>query len=434
MRRPTILLTLVLTATLAACSSGDDGGSGTVEPPPTPGTGSNGGTSTPAAIAVVGQGVVTDRVTAEVTARGQWVYTSSWGQRYAKGNVVYVWNGAGNVPVLTDTLIIDGVGTTGDVQVSDDGSLLVVATEPRPEGSLVLYSLADPAHPRFITRYKTPNLANGVHTAQVSRVNGKLYAFAAIDPAPGAPARLTIVDLSNPSAPTEVWSQTMGQPFVHDTFVRDGLLFTANWDEGVVVWDIGGGARGGSVSAPVRMGNVVTRPSMSGQGASVHNVWWLHTDGRKRFLAVGEELTTGSTIGNSSAGDVHIVDINDLANPSSWREVAVYRVTNSGTHNFVADEARGILYAAYYDGGVRAIDVRGDLGTCTAAEKTTDGRCDLVKMGREIGVALAGSPRTREPRTGQEAPPFVWGVELTSDALWASDMMGGLFKLRPLTR
>jgi hypothetical protein len=429
-------LALLTAATLAACGS-DDGNDvgGTVEPPPNPGTGTNnGGTTTPGTITVLGQGVVTDRVTAEVTARGQWVYTSSWGQRFARGNVVYVWNGAGNVPQLVDTLTIASVGTTGDVQVSDDGTLLVVATEPNPEGSLVLYSLTDPAHPRLITRYTSPNLRGGVHTAQVSRVNGRLYAFAAVNPTAGAPARLTIVDLSTPATPREVWSQPMGQPFVHDTHVRDGLLFTANWDEGMVVWDIGGGGRGGSISAPVRMGAVVTRASDPSQGASVHNILWLHTDGRKRFVAVGEELTTGATIGNSSAGDVHIVDMNDLANPGSWREVATYRVPNAGTHNFVADEARGILYVAYYDGGVRALDVRGDLGSCTAAERTTDGRCDLAKMGRELGVALAGSPVTRDPRTNRSSPPFVWGVDLSGDALWASDMMGGLFKLRAITR
>ncbi|MDF1503161.1 hypothetical protein [Roseisolibacter sp. H3M3-2] len=422
---PRALAVLLLAAALAACGGSDDGGT-TVEPPPNPGT----GLTQPAAIAVLGQGVVTDRVSAEVSARGRWVYSSSWGQRFATGNVVYVWDGAGNVPVLTDSLIVDGVRTTGDVQVSDDGSLLVVATEP--EGSLVLYSLADPAHPRFVSRYR--NFPNGVHTAQVSRVNGRLYAFAAVNPTAAAGARLTIVDLSNPAAPQEVTSISMGQPFVHDTFVRDGVLFTANWDEGLVVWDLGGLGRGGSVSAPLRVGRIVTRPSAAGQGASVHNAWWLHVDGRKRYVAVGEELTTGVTIGNSSAGDLHIVDLNDLANPTSWREVAVYHHPTAGVHNVVADEARGVLYAAYYDGGVRAFDVRGDLSSCTDAQRTADGRCDLAKMGREIGVALAGTPRTRDPRTGQTTPPFVWGVDLTSDALWATDMLGGVFKLRPITR
>jgi hypothetical protein len=232
-----------------------------------------------------------------------------------------------------------------------------------------------------------------VHTAQVSRVGGRLYAFAAVNPRAGAAARLTIVDLTTPSAPREVTSIPMGQPVVHDTFVRDGLLFTANWNEGAVVWDIGGGGRGGSVASPVRMGSVATRPSVAGQGPSVHNLWWLHADGRKRYLVVGEELTTGATIGNSSAGDVHVVDIDDLANPASWREVAVYHNRAAGAHNFVADEARGILYAAYYDGGVRALDLRGrpvELHRRAAHGRRAAATCR--RMGREIGVALAGSP------------------------------------------
>ncbi len=427
-----------LAGALLACGSDDRPGTTPptpVEPPPNPGTGT---VAPPAAIPVLGQGVVTDRVTAEVSARagtnGHWVYTSSWGQRFAAGNVVYVWDGSGNTPVLTDTLIIPGVRTTGDVQVSDDGALLVVATEPGPQGSLVLYSLADPAHPRLITRYATPNLAGGVHTAQVATVNGRRYAFAAVNPSVSLPARLTVVDLTNPAAPQEVSSTPMGQPVLHDTFVRDGVLFTANWNEGLVVWDVGGAGRGGSPASPVRLGSVVTRPSAAGQGASVHNAYWLHVDGRKRYVAVGEEQAFGLTVGNAAAGDVHIVDLNDLATPSSWREVAVYHVPNAGTHNFAVDEARGVLYAAFYNGGVRALDVRGDLGTCTDAQRTADGRCDLVKMGREIGVALAGSPRTRDPRTSGEFAPFVWGVDLAGDALWASDMMGGVFKLRAIVR
>lgn len=416
---------------LAGCGSDPSGAGGPPTAPPT-----IGGTPSPSAapaLTILGQGIVTDRFTAEVTVRGPWVYTSTWRRRSATGNVVYVWNGAGDVPTVVDTLIIDGVTTTGDLQVSDDGALLVVATEPA--GSLVIYDLADPAHPRFLARHTSPNVAGGVHTALLGRVDGRLYAFAAVYPHAGAPARLTIVDLGTPSAPREVWSQAMGMPVVHDTFVRDGLLFTANWNEGVVVWDVGGGARGGSPAAPVRIGAFVTRASSPGTAdPSVHNVWWLHTDGRKRYLLVGEELSVGGVAGNSSAGDVHVVDVSDLTRPTTWREVAVYRVPGAGTHNFVVDEARGIAYLAYYNGGVRALDVRGELGTCPDAQRTTDGRCDLARMGREIGVALAGTPRTRDPRTGENAPPHVWGVDLSGDALYASDMLGGLFKLRALTR
>jgi hypothetical protein len=81
------------------------------------------------------------------------------------------------------------------------------------------------------------------------------------------------------------------------------------------------------------------------------------------------------------------------------------------------DEAKGILYAAYYNGGVRALDVRGDLGTCLASEKAADGRCNLGLMKREIGVALA------------DRSVFVWGVALVGTKLFASDMRSGLFVL-----
>ena len=111
----------------------------------------------------------------------------------------------------------------------------------------------------------------------------------------------------------------------------------------------------------------------------------------------------------------------DLAQP---REVAFYHDGTAGTHNFSVDEASGILYAAYYNGGVRALDVRGDLGSCTDAQKSTDGRCDLEKMGRLVARGLAdGAP-----------PVYVWGVEWTASALYASDMLGGLWKLGVATR
>ena len=96
----------------------------------------------------------------------------------------------------------------------------------------------------------------------------------------------------------------------------------------------------------------------------------------------------------------------------------VYHVDGAGTHNFSMDEARGILYAAYYNGGVRAIDVTGDLSSCDAASKSADGRCDLVKMGRELGQGPADA-----------GPVYVWGVQLVGTHVYASDMLNGIWKL-----
>jgi hypothetical protein len=83
-----------------------------------------------------------------------------------------------------------------------------------------------------------------------------------------------------------------------------------------------------------------------------------------------------------------------------------------------------VLYAAYYNGGVRAIDVRGDLGTCTTAQQSFDAstkeiRCDLQLMGREIATGL----------TNAGASVYVWGVQYLNGNVYASDMVNGIWKL-----
>jgi len=368
----------------------------------------------------LGRGDMTQRHMAEVWTRGTVAYTSTWGQRNGVvGNAVHIWRIDGTAPVLADSVIVENATTLGDLQVSDDGRLLVVATE-RQNGSIVVYDLANPLKPQRLTRYQTANTSNGVHTAEVARVNGTLYGFLSIDP---PDARLVIVDLSDPANPREVFVRAMGAPFVHDVFVRDGLLFTALWNDGMTIWDLGGGGKGGSPSNPVQIGNVRTATfSPSVTGSEAHNIWWFH-DGAgganaKRYAFVGEEGPAST--GAMSNGDIHVVDISDMSAP---REVAFYHIDGAGTHNFSVDEQRGILYAAYYNGGVRALDVRGNLSNCTAQQKSSDGRCDLKKMGRELAAGLQGG-----------SPVYVWGVHYNGSFVYASDMLNGLWKLEAADR
>jgi hypothetical protein len=355
----------------------------------------------------LGNGVVADRYTAEVWVRGNIAYTTTWGFRANPGNAINIWNVAGDVPTLVNTVIVPNASTLGDIQTSDDGQLLIVATELAP-GSIMIYSLTDPINPQLITRYTTPLTNPGVHTAEVQRVNGKLYAFLSIDPSSTSPARLVVVDLTNPAAPTEAFTAAMGAPFVHDVFVRDGILMTALWNQGIAIWDIGG-AGGGSVSNPIMLGTLAT------VNGKAHNIWWYHNPitGAKRYAFVGEEGP--GAIGSQSSGDIHVVDVSNFASP---REVAFYHLDGAGTHNFSVDESRGILYAAYYNGGVRAIDITGDLSSCDAANRSADGRCDLRRMGREIAHGPA-----------EVSPVYVWGVQLSGGRVYASDMLNGIWKL-----
>jgi hypothetical protein len=274
----------------------------------------------------------------------------------------------------------------------------------------MIYSLADPVNPQLISRYTSPLTDPGVHTAEVQRVNGKLYAFLSIDPGSGSPARLVIVDLSTPAAPTQVFTAVMGSPFVHDVFVRDGILITALWNQGITLFDIGG-AGNGSPSNPIALGNIVT------VGGEAHNVWWYHAvTGEKRYVFVGEEGP--GAIGSFSSGDIHVVDVSTFASP---REVAFFHLDGAGPHNFSVDETRGILYAAYYNAGVRVLDITGDLSSCDAANRSADGRCDLARMGREVAHWL-GTPQS----------VYVWGVHHSGGRVYASDMLNGIWKLSEL--
>jgi hypothetical protein len=360
-------------------------------------------------LTTLGAGTVADRFTGEVWVRGNIAYTTTWGNRGALGNAVKIWNVAGNTPELIDSLIVPTASTLGDVQASDDGQLLIVATEFNL-GSIMIYSLADPVKPQLITRYNTALTDPGVHTAEVQRVNGTLYAFLCIDPSSTSPARLVIVDLSNPAAPTQVFTAPMGSPFVHDVFVRDGILITALWNEGIRIWDIGGAGQG-SPGSPIVLGSVLTA------GGEAHNVWWFHNQvtGEKRYVFVGQEGP--GQVGVFSSGDIHVVDVSSFAQP---HEVAFYHLDGAGTHNFSVDEFRGILYAAFYNGGVRAIDITGDLSSCDAADKSPDGRCDLGKAGRELAHGL-----------GSAGPVYVWGVQYAGTNVYASDMLNGIWKLSP---
>ena len=376
--------------------------------------------ATPTTMTVLGRGDFKPvRTTAEIFVRGTTAYTTTWGNASSVASVFYIWDVSANVPTLLDSVKVANATTLGDVAVSDDGSLLIVATEPSP-GSIVVYSLGDPRKPVQLSRFTSTQTTAGVHTAEIGRVNGKLYAFLGVDPGAGVGAQIVIVDLTNPAAPQQVFSQIIGRPFVHDTFVRDGLLYLALWNDGVAIWDIGGGGLGGTVAAPKEIGRVITA------NGRVHNIWWLKdpVTNSTRYAFIGEEAP--GSVGSSSLGDVHVVDVSTMSAP---KEVAFYTVAGAGTHNFTVDEPNGILYAAYYNGGVRALDVRGDLGTCTEAQKSapansTTPLCDLRKMGRELGIGLLDRGN----------PVFVWGVQYVNGVVYASDMINGIWKLRSLSR
>ena len=190
---------------------------------------------------------------------------------------------------------------------------------------------------------------------------------------------------------------------LHDTFVRDGVAFLSVWNTGLTILDVGGGGHNGTPQEPV----VISTTRLSNGSLptpAIHNSWWFHnaSNGQRKYLFVGQEGP--GVIGSTSAGDIKVLDVSDLEAPV---EVAFFRIPGAGTHNFWVDEVRQVLYAAYYQIGVVAIDVSGTLSG------------DLAS--REIA------------RHRMSSSSYTWGVMLANDRLYVSDILDGFWQLNPQT-
>jgi hypothetical protein len=359
--------------------------------------------ATPITLSVVSGGNnVPERYGSDLWVHGSYAYTGTWGafpRDTDEGDVLKIWSlSASGAPSLVDSIKTAGIQTVSDVQVSEDGQLLVFSAEYDPEGGVYLYSLADPGHPTPLDHVVVPG---GVHTATLAQIGSGRYVFAARNPGTLEPA-LLIYNVTNPSNMSLVATVPIPHFYgIHDTYVRDGIAFVFAWDTGVIIYDVGNGIKGGSPSSPVEVSRLVT--SATGAATpSVHNGWWFHNPvtGEKRYLFIGQE--GAANIGSTSSGNIHVVDISDLNSP---QEVAFFHLAGAGTHNFWMDEERQVLYAAYYNAGVIALDVSGTLS------------------GNLSGRLLS------QLRPGGSGNTFTWGVQLANGFLYASDMLSGFWQL-----
>jgi hypothetical protein len=348
---------------------------------------------------------VPERYSSDLWVHGNYAYTGTWGGFFREndpGDVLKVWSlNAAGAPTLVDSIKIADISTVSDVQVSEDGQVLMCTAEYDPAGGLYLYSLADPAHPAL---RGSVLVEGGLHTGTLAEINGRRYVFGARNPFVLDPA-LVIYDVTDPSHIT--LTATVPEPAnygIHDTFVRDGLAFAFVWNTGLIIYDVGNGISGGSPAHPVEVSRLQTAVNGVSGGRAVHNGWWFHNpvSGENRYLFIGQE--GAGEIASRSSGDIHVVDVSDLTNP---HEVAFFHLAGAGTHNFWMDEERQILYAAYYNAGVVALDVS---GTLSGDLSTSNRLLSRIKPG--------GSGNT-----------FTWGVQLANGSLYAIDMLSGLWQL-----
>lgn len=340
---------------------------------------------------VVGQGPVTSRFTSDLWVHGNYAYMGTWNCRgSACGDRLLTWDVTDpSSPTLSDEMIIDA-RTVNDVKVRDDGAIAVITHELSNDGmnGVTLLDLADPARPAVITRF-TAGLEPGVHNVWI---DGD-YVYVAVN---GAGNGLRVLDITNASSPSVVASFYADSSFLHDIYVRDGLAFLSHWNAGLVILDVGNGIAGGSPTNPKEAGRVATA------GGETHNAWYWPATG---YVFVGEEDL-------GTPGIMHVVDASDLANP---REVASFKVPGTTPHNFWLDEDREILYLAWYENGVRALDMSGAL------------LADLDLQGREIAFSQYG---TGSGCFGGSAT-CSWAPQLHGGLLYVSDLNTGLWILQP---
>ena len=328
---------------------------------------------------VVGASSIADRRTTDLWVQGVHAYTGSTGcQQALCGNLLYVWEIAGQPsPRLVDSVLVDAT-QVNDVMVTSDGKVAALTHEGSDDGlnGVTLLDLSDPGHPQRITRF-TEELEGGVHNLWID--GDYLYAAA---------SGLKIIDISTPGSPRLVGSFHAGFSTVHDVYVRDGLAFVSHWNAGLIILDVGAGIAGGSAANPVE----ISRIDPDGQ---THNAW--HWQERGYVFVTEEDFGT--------PGVVHVVDARDLGN---LRRVATYRAGSaSPPHFFWLDEANEVLHIAYYSEGVRAVDVSGELL----------GRLD--SGGRELASLRYAGDETNS-----------FGIQVHDDLIYVSDRRNGLWVLR----
>lgn len=366
------------------------------------------------AVETLGQGEVTHVHTSDI-----WPFEGLDGRDYA---VTGTWGGDGwayfwditepGAIVKVDSIQVDA-RTVNDVKVSPDGRYAALSREgaSNRRNGVVIIDLANPREPEIASIYDQ-GLTGGVHNMFAQ--DDYLFALSGGD-------KYVILDVTDIRNPRYVSEYDHPNSRVHDVWVRDGLAYSSEWGQGVVVVDVGDGRWGGSIENPVFVTNFpvptgATHAALPYHQEETGKVYLILGDEIMRrtglaWAGTGVSIPTPGSAPASTTGYVHIVDFTD---PESPEYVARYEAEEYGTHNMWVED--DILYQAYYEGGMRMVDLSGPL------------MGDLKAQRREIAVFKPFDP------DGYVAnAPMVWGGFTHKGNLFLSDFNSGLWavKLEP---
>ena len=367
-------------------------------------------------ITVTGRGSINRTHTSDL-----WPWTGKDGRDYA---LVGTWGGDGygmifditdlNNPVKTDSIQVDA-RTINDVTVSPDGRYGVMTKEGAANrvNGVVILDLATPAHPKIASVF-SEDLTGGVHN--VFATNDYLFAIS-------GGQKYIIIDVKDITKPRKVGEYKHPNAYIHDLWVRDGIAYSAQYGAGTVVVDVGNGKYGGSVEKPKL---ITVFPINSG-----HEIYPYYQKATgKTYLFIGDEemnrqgkvwegtnywntIYEGGGQPQTSGGYTHIVDFTDPMHP---KKVGRYHLEDYGSHDIIVED--DVLYQAYYDGGVRVVDVSGEL------------LGNLAEQRREIAVY-----KPYDPKGFTANAPFVMNAMPWKGHVLFTDFNSGLWaaKLEPKT-
>lgn len=360
---------------------------------------------------VTGRGIIRDTHTSDL-----WPYTGSDGRDYC---IVGTWGGDGYAHVFditdptnivrTHSVQVDA-RTINDVTVSPDARYAVLSREgaSNRRNGVVFLDLKDPAKPVVASSFDV-ELTGGVHN--MFATNDHLFAVS-------GGAKYVIINAEDIYKPSYTSEYRHPNARLHDLWVRDGVAYSAQGGVGTVIVDVGNGKWGGSLNEPKLINTV---PIDSG-----HEIYpYFQKTTGKTYLFIGDEqmnrrgrVWEGSGyslsgpdgppkggVPQTSGGYTHIVDFTDPMNP---RKVGRYQLEDYGSHDIIVEN--DTLYQAYYDGGVRIVDVSGRL------------MGNLYDQGREIAVFKPYDPEGYTPNA-----PFVMNAMPWKGYVLFTDFNSGLW-------
>ncbi len=338
----------------------------------------------------VGRGAVSYAHTGDLWVFGSTAYVGNYGDNSLR---VFDISDPAN-PVQTDSVFVDA-RRVNDVKVNVEGGFAIMTREGASNrlNGIVVLDISDPHHPTILSEY-TETVSGGVHNTFI--VGDLVYAVH------NGTRDMHIIDVSDRETPGEVgrWGLDHPNKVLHDVFVKDGIAYLSYWDDGLVILDLGGAGRGGTPTRPVFVSQV-NYPE-----GNTHVAWrW------EDYVFVGDEIFPPDWDPEkpvAARGYIHVFDVSDLEDPV---EVAKYEVPEAGAHNVWVEDDDPTLYVGYYQAGLRAVDVSGEL------------RGDLYHQGREIDRYLTeDDENVKVPNAA-----FNWGVMIHDGKIYSADFNSGLW-------